>query len=294
MAIQATKATRKKLHLKIALIGPSGSGKTYSALRLAKGIGGKTLLINTEGDRGYIYADEFEYDIVDITAPFTSEKFVEAIEYGEKNGYENIIVDSASHEWMGRGGLLEVHDAMPGNSYTNWAKITPKHNRFLDAMLYCKAHLISNLRGKDQYVIEEKNGKQTPKKIGVGAEQRQGFEYECQLTFNIEQDSHIASVSKDNTHLFDGKYEVLTEAHGALLKQWSEQGVDPDAEAKKKGLAACHAKGAKVGMGHDDIKALAAEMYGCASLTELTLPQLRALYDAMPDAPQPKGEQNND
>jgi len=226
MAIQAKKATRRKLFLKMALIGPSGSGKTYSALKLAKGIGGNTLLVNTEGDRGYIYADEFEYDIVDITPPFVPETFIEAIQYAEKEGYTTVIMDSASHEWAGRGGLLELHDSMPGNSYTNWAKITPRHNAFLDAMLYCKAHLIACLRGKDQYVLEEKNGKQVPKKVGLGAEQRPGFEYECQLTLLIEQDTHITSPMKDNTHIFDGKYEILTEKHGQLLKAWAEAGAE--------------------------------------------------------------------
>lgn len=281
MAIQATKATRKKLHLKIALIGPSGAGKTYSAFRLAKGIGGKTLLVNTEADRGYIYANEFDYDIVDITAPFTPEKFVEAIEYGEKNGYDTVIVDSASHEWNGRGGMLEVHDAMPGNSYTNWAKVTPRHNRFIDSMLYCKAHIIANLRGKDQYVLEEKNGKQTPKKVGVGGEQRPGFEYECQLTFNIDQETHIASVSKDNSHIFENAYEVLTEEHGKQLKAWADSGLDPDKDALAKGMKACHAKAKEVGMTHDDLTALAGEMFGVDSMTALTLLQLRQLHKAI-------------
>lgn len=59
--IKASKAVRKQIKVKIALIGPSGSGKTYTALRLAKGLGGNILLVNTEGDRGYFYANEFNY-----------------------------------------------------------------------------------------------------------------------------------------------------------------------------------------------------------------------------------------
>jgi hypothetical protein len=226
MAIQAKKAVRKKTALKIALIGPSGAGKTYTALRLATGIGGRICLVNTEGDRGYLYSNEFDYDIIDLMPPFKPEQYVEAITYCEKEGYDTIILDSASHEWSGRGGLLEEHDKMPGNSYTNWAKLTPRHNSFLDAQLYSPKHIISCLRGKDQYVLEEKNGKQVPKKIGLGAEQRAGFEYECQLTLNIDQESHVASASKDNTHLFENKYDVLTEEHGRLLRDWAESGVD--------------------------------------------------------------------
>lgn len=226
MAIQAKKAIRKKTALKIALIGPSGAGKTFTALRLATGIGGKICLVNTEGDRGYLYSNEFDYDIIDLTPPFKPELYIEAITYCEKEGYSIIILDSASHEWSGRGGILEEHDKMPGNSYTNWAKLTPRHNAFLDAQLYSPVHIISCLRGKDQYVLEEKNGKQVPKKVGLGAEQRPGFEYECQLTLNIDQESHIATATKDNTHLFENKYDTLTEEHGRLLKEWAELGVE--------------------------------------------------------------------
>jgi hypothetical protein len=289
MAIQAKKAVRRKLHIKMALIGPSGSGKTYSALRLATGIGGKILLINTEADRGYIYANEFDYDIIDIDAPFTPEKYIDAIEYGEKEGYDVIILDSASHEWSGKGGILEIHSSMPGNSYTNWAKLTPRHNKLIDTQLYCKAHIISCLRGKDQYVLQEQNGKQVPQKVGLGAEQRQGYEYECQLTLNIAQDTHIASASKDNTHIFDGKYEVLTEEHGAKLRVWAETGEDkPTPQAEKinqKGIAALHARANEIKMSHEDLSALAKDKYGVDSIKDLTVPQGRELYYHMKSLP---------
>ncbi len=226
MAIKAKKAVRQQVKLKIALIGPSGSGKTYSALRLATGLGGRILLLNTEGDRGYLYADEFEYDIADLEPPFTPERFIEGIEYAENEGYNVLIIDSGSHEWSGRGGMLEVHDAMPGNSYANWAKINPRHNAFIDKQLYSKCHIINCLRGKDQYVLEEKNGKQAPKKVGMGPEQRANYEYEFTTTFMIDQETHVATQMKDNTHLFEGKYEKLTEEHGKLLKQWAESGVE--------------------------------------------------------------------
>ena len=42
------KAMRKKAKLRLALTGPSGSGKTYSALLVAKGIGGRIAVIDTE------------------------------------------------------------------------------------------------------------------------------------------------------------------------------------------------------------------------------------------------------
>jgi len=226
MAIQAKKAVKYQIKVKIALMGPSGSGKTYSALRLAGGMGPRTLLGNTEADRGYLYADIFNYDIWSLTAPYTPESYIELIDYAEKEGYDTLIIDSGTHEWSGRGGLLEVHGNMPGNSYTNWAKITPRHNAFVDKILYSKVNIIVCLRGKDVYVMtENEKGRQAPKKEGLGADMRANFEYEMMATLMIDQQSHVAMAMKDNTKLFENRFEVLTEDHGRLLMQWANNGV---------------------------------------------------------------------
>lgn len=225
MAIQAKKAVKYQLKVKIALMGPSGSGKTYSALRLAGGMGAKILLGNTEADRGYLYAGKFDYDIADLTAPYTPEKYIELIDYAEREGYDTLVIDSGTHEWSGRGGLLEVHSNMPGNSYTNWAKITPRHNDFVDRILYSKINVITCLRGKDVYVMtENEKGKQAPKKEGLGADMRANFEYEMMATLMLDQQSHVAMAMKDNTGLFENRFEVLTEDHGRLLMQWANDG----------------------------------------------------------------------
>ena len=44
------------------------------------------------------------------------------------------------------------------------------------------------------------------------------------VTFNIDQETHIATASKDNTHLFEGKYEKLTEKDGKRLIDWANTG----------------------------------------------------------------------
>lgn len=226
MVMQAKKAVKYQLKVKIALMGPSGSGKTYSALRLAAGFGSRTLLGNTEADRGYLYAAKFNYDIVDLAAPYTPEKYIELIEYAEREGYDTLIIDSGTHEWSGRGGLLEVHGNMPGNSYTNWAKITPRHNAFVDKILYSKINVITCLRGKDVYVMtENEKGRQAPKKEGLGADMRANFEYEMMATLMIDQQSHVAMAMKDNTGLFENRFEILTEDHGRLLIQWANDGI---------------------------------------------------------------------
>ena len=48
MTFTFKKAVRSASKLRLALSGTSGSGKTYGALLLAKGIGGKIAVIDTE------------------------------------------------------------------------------------------------------------------------------------------------------------------------------------------------------------------------------------------------------
>ncbi len=235
------KAKREKIYPKIALIGPSGSGKSYTALRLATGylkkLGSdkKIYYIDSEGGRGKYYADKFDYEYCEITEPYSPEKYIDTIKDAVScDDCGVLIVDSTTHEWSGKGGMLEQHSNMPGNSYTNWAKLTPRHNKFVDEILYAPVCMITTVRGKDEYVLEEKNGKQVPKKVGVGGEQRGNFEYEMTVAFNIDQDTHVASASKDNTGLFDNTYNVLTEEDGAKIYDWANSGKAVAVQPKEK------------------------------------------------------------
>ena len=227
------RAVREKLWVKIMIGGPSGSGKSYSALRLAKGLaeacGSDIAVVDTENGRIRYYADEFQFDDMQLAAPFTPEKYIDAIDTAVDNGYKVLILDSSSHEW---NWCLETHDKMPGNSYTNWGKITPRHDAFMEKILQAPCHIICTARGKDVYTLEEKNGKQTPKKVGVGIKQREDTEYNYTVTFNLDQETHIATATKDNTHLFEGRYEKLTEKDGANIYKWANSGNDPAPKKK--------------------------------------------------------------
>ena len=221
------KAKKEKIWTKVLLGGSSGSGKTYSALRLATGLakkcGSGIAAIDTEAGRIRYYANEFDFSDMQLTEPFTPEKYIEAINEAVGSGFKVLIIDSISHEW---NYCVDVHDKMPGNSWTNWSKITPRHDAFMEKILQAPIHIIATVRGKDEYVLEEKNGKQTPKKVGLGFKQRDGVEYNYTATFNIAQDTHIAEATKDNTHIFEGRYEVLTEKDGEALYDWANTGED--------------------------------------------------------------------
>ncbi len=231
MGFKIEKAKKEQLPIKILLGGSSGSGKTYTALRLATGIvkkaGGKIVLINTEGARGKLYANEFDYEIIDLDSPRSPERYIEAIKFAISEGATIIIVDSLSHEWT---WLNELVNNMPGNSFQNWGKVKPRHQKMTDAIIEAPVHIIATGRGKDEYVMEDKNGKQTPKKVGVGVQQEKDTEYEYMVTFNLAQDTHIADVMKDNTHLFEGRYDVLTEKDGEALYEWANSGDAPNIE----------------------------------------------------------------
>lgn len=235
---QAKKAIREKIYTKIALMAPSGGGKTYSALRLATGMANqikkitkkdaRILMGNTEQKRGYYYANEFNYDIVDIEAPHNPEKYVELIDYAVENGYDILIIDSSSHEWEGKGGCLDLQ-TQAGGTYQSWSKVTPRHNKFIEALTESPIHIIATMRGKDQYemVKDDKTGKASVQKLGIGAKQRDGFEYEFTCTFLIDQKTNAAEAQKDNTHLFENQGPtILTEKHGEQIIKWANSGEE--------------------------------------------------------------------
>ena len=234
-AFQIKHAKREQIYPKIALIAPSGGGKTFSGFRLATGMAeeiknqtgkdAKILMANTEGKRGYYYANEFDYDIVDIDPPHNPEKYVELIEFAVEQGYDILIIDSASHEWEGKGGCLELHQ-QAGGTYQSWGRVTPRHNKFINAIADSPITIIATMRGKDQYEMnKDEKGKATVQKLGVGAKQREGFEYDFTVTFLIDQKTNTATVQKDNTHIFDQEGPtILSEAHGRKIMQWANSG----------------------------------------------------------------------
>lgn len=220
-----TKATRKRCKIKMSLQGPSGAGKTYSALLLAKGITGdlqKVAVIDTENGSSHLYAHLGNYSVLKLESPFTPEKYIEAIHYSIKEGFECVIIDSLSHEWFGSGGILDVHGSMSGNSFTNWSKITPRHNALIETIVGSDVHIVATMRTKTEYVIQQVNGKNIPEKLGVKAVQREDSEYEFTISFELNK-NYLAQVSKDRTGLFRQQPELnLNEKVGKTIKDWCD------------------------------------------------------------------------
>lgn len=234
------KAQRQLSKLRLAVQGPSGSGKTYGALMLAKGLGEKIAVIDTERGSASLYADLKgmpEFDVLDLEAPYTPEKYIEAIHAAEAEGYDVLIVDSMTHEWDGQGGCLELIDLIArakfrGNTWSAWSELTPRHRRFVDAMLQSKCHIIATMRSKTETVqTENDNGKKVIQKLGMKAIQRDGMDYEFTVVFDLQADGHLATVSKDRTAIFNDPI-VLTSEVGKKIADWLKS-AKPEAELKK-------------------------------------------------------------
>jgi hypothetical protein len=174
--------------------------------------------------------------VVAIDPPYSPEKYIKAIELCEKAGMEVIIIDSISLCW---DYLLDVHSNMPGNSFTNWGKITPRQNAFVNKILRSKAHIISTMRVKQDYVLNQKNGKMVPEKVGLKAIQRNDLDYEFTIVFDIDS-AHNAKASKDRTGLFISKPEFIINAStGKKILQWCSQGSGSEEEKAKLEIEAC-------------------------------------------------------
>ena len=231
------KAEKKQAKLRLALTGPSGSGKTYSALLIASGIGKKIALIDTENHSASLYADEFQFDTLELDPPYTIDKYLNAIDTAVKAGYDVLIIDSISHAWAGEGGLLEKKAALDirgGNSYTNWAGPTKEHEQFKSRLLNCDIHLIVTMRSKQDYVLEQnEKGKSAPRKVGLAPIQREGMEYEFTLVLDMAMD-HNANVSKTRVKKYDGKLFKPDQKTGEDLLAWLMEGKPVEKEEVKK------------------------------------------------------------
>jgi len=226
--IQLKKATRKQVKLRLGLSAVAGGGKTMSALILAYGMTNdwsKIATIDTENGSASLYSHLGEFNTIDLESPFSPERYIEAIKACEDAGMEVIILDSITHEWDGKGGILDISNSMSGNSFTNWAKLTPRHDAFINAMLQSKCHIISCVRRKQDYEMTKgSDGKLKVEKAGLKEITREGFEYELTLNFNLEINHH-ATASKDRTGLFmDQPSFVITSETGRKLMDWCNSG----------------------------------------------------------------------
>ena len=219
------KAKRSKCKIKVSIAGASGSGKTYSAICLAKGMVknlNKVAVIDTENGSSHLYSHLGDFSVLTLSAPYSPEAYIMAINEAIKRGFECVIIDSLSHEWQGAGGIIDIHGKMEGNSFTNWSKVSPRHNALIQNIVNAPVHIIATLRCKTEYVMQQKNGKSIPEKMGLKAVQREDTEYEFTVAFELNQ-FHQVTISKDRTGLFKHNSNlILGEDLGKRITDWCD------------------------------------------------------------------------
>ncbi len=231
------RATKTQARLRMALMGPSGSGKTFSALSIGKHLGSKVAVIDTERGSASKYADEFEFDRLELES-FSPLTFIEAISAAKAGGYDVLIIDSLSHAWMGKGGSLEQHDKevdrqKTKNTYTAWRAVTRDHNALVEAILQYPGHVISTMRTKTAHVQEKDDrGVTVVRKVGMEPIQRDGMEYEFDVTADIDL-NHTLTVAKTRCRALDGaSINKPGQEIAEILTGWLSSG-SPDTSAAR-------------------------------------------------------------
>lgn len=195
-----TKAVKTERKLRMAITGPSGAGKTFSALAIAQALGDRIAVIDTEHGGATLYADEFDFDHVALES-FAPEMYRTYLHGAGQEGYPVVIVDTITHAWMGKDGVLETVDrekarSQRGNDFAAWQVGTKKQTEFVETLLSVPFHLIVTMRSKMDYVLEAgPNGKTSPKKLGMAPVQREGIEYEFDVIGDMDL-SHTMVITK--------------------------------------------------------------------------------------------------
>lgn len=270
--MQLKQSQRQQVRLRLGLSGASGFGKSYSALLLAYGITqdwSKIAVIDTENFSASLYSDLGNYKVLDLQAPYSPERYIQAIELCEKSGIEVIIIDSASHEWNGSGGCLEIHEKL-GGRFQDWANVTPRHQTFINKILQSSCHVITTTRRKMDYSLDiGSNGKTKVVKHGTKEITRDGFEYELTINFELVNENHLAKASKDRTGLFMNKPEFLISSHtGKMILDWCNAGIAETSSV---------ATSVQLNLETIEINKLITKIGECNTLTELL-----ALYKQYP------------
>lgn len=226
------KATKEQAKLRLALFGVSGSGKTYTALRLAKGLGGKIAVIDTERNSACKYSDRFDFDVCDAKKPSIEnlKMFID-----EARGYDVLIIDSMTHAWL---ELLQDVEKLAktkfgGNTWSAWSEGTPKQMSLINALLDFPGHIIATMRVETNWTtVTNEKGKVVPVRVGEAPKQGKGIEYEFDMLMQISPE-HDALVIKDRTGKYqDQVIQLPDEEFGKSLGEWLKEGATTKATPK--------------------------------------------------------------
>jgi hypothetical protein len=245
--IQIRKAARESARLVIGISGVSGSGKTFTALQMALGLAGgdasKVGLLDTENRRGSLYSDCLKravkptnepFLIGDLFAPFSPQRYIDAIEEFQKAGVKVLVIDSISHEWEGSGGCEEIANA--GNpKVPRWNTAKSEHKRFMNKLLQSDMHIIACIRAREKVKLIKRDGKTEFESQGVQPIQEKNFAFEVTaslMMWNSGKEHELLKCPDELAHLFTGS-GYINDTHGAAILEWVQGGAPVDAKLEK-------------------------------------------------------------
>jgi hypothetical protein len=201
------KATKQQQKLRLGVSGPAGSGKTYTALTIAKHLGSRIAVVDTEHGSASLYAgDVAEFDTNELEH-FSVHNYLRAMREAAHGGYDVLVIDSLTHAWAGKGGILEEADKR-GGKFQAWAELTPLQQSLIEAILAYPGHVIATMRSKMEYkatVTKNRSGDDSIKveKLGLAPVQREGVEYEFTLMLDMNE-RHVGTISKTRCTALEG------------------------------------------------------------------------------------------
>ena len=231
-------AEREQVKAQVAIIGPSGSGKTVGALKMAYGLTGdwsKIGIADTEHDRSKVYVGTThtggevigKFKHMRIVPPYTPDKFSTVLRKAAAAGIETLIFDSFSHEWEGQGGITDWANEL-GGEFRHWKQPKMAHKVLIDEIMHAPMNVIVTIRTKQEYVVVPgggQNGKSSVEKLGMKPVQSGDIDYEFLVAFTVDM-NNAAIATKDNTGLYKGMNDLITEDHGRMLKEWLSEGKE--------------------------------------------------------------------
>lgn len=238
MSFEVKTVERTGAHLLIQLSGVSGGGKTYSALQLAYGLAGgdasKVVGIDTENRRMALNADILpggaRFKIIEFFAPFSPDRYIEAIDAACHAGAEVIVIDSVSHEWESEGGCEWIANQ---TRFPDWRTAKSKHKRFMTHMLQCPAHIIVCSRAREKVDFTDPKN---PKSLGIQPITEKNFSFEATVSLMMQDQGRKQDVLKcpaDLQAILGRGNGYITADDGAALRAWVQGGVQVDPETEK-------------------------------------------------------------
>jgi len=253
------KAERKQCKASILIEGLTGSGKSGLALILGQALAGdfeKVFAIDTENNSLPLFSGinsssggKFEnFQIGNLTPElgYKPSHYLMFREEAIKAGASVVILDSISHAWQYKGGILDILSEVKAtsnnrNEYAAWGdpRVVKEKGLLFELLRDNRVHCISTVRVKEKMEIGvNEQGKTTVQSLGEQQIMQADIKYEPDLVLHMEEAGTAttpprATVVKSRYAMFTkGESYIFTKELCEQLRQYLEEGTSPEAIAE--------------------------------------------------------------